>query len=227
MYLLYLGSSGGAGARHSILAGISVFERQSYWIAQELDRIAGRFAPGSPQDVVLSGQAMATGAGMWAAHPLELRRAALEDTLRAFANSHISNRLFASIIRTASEGASELFAVAHEQIVGRFDYYLQRMHRSGDTQRGVIIFSQPELIELAVPGGRHALASGAHRAIIRNLAEAPLLIDPRSSRLAQLSDVVTFALTSAYEDGDQSLAALIANRFDMEAGVVQSLYTRL
>ena len=37
--------------RYVILAGISIFERQTFWIARELDKIAARFDPASPETI--------------------------------------------------------------------------------------------------------------------------------------------------------------------------------
>jgi hypothetical protein len=45
MYLLYLddsGSVGNAEDSHIILAGVAVFERQTHWLSEGLDRIATR-----------------------------------------------------------------------------------------------------------------------------------------------------------------------------------------
>jgi len=58
MHLLYIDESGSAGDRqqkHFVLAGISIFERQGYWIASELDKIAERINPADPMSVEFHG----------------------------------------------------------------------------------------------------------------------------------------------------------------------------
>ncbi|MFM7129107.1 MAG: DUF3800 domain-containing protein, partial [bacterium] len=48
MYLLYADESGSIGDSKQnffVLAGFCVFERQGYWIAQELEKIAARYNP--------------------------------------------------------------------------------------------------------------------------------------------------------------------------------------
>lgn len=61
MYLLYAdesGSSGDPNQQYFVLAGFCVFERQGYWIAQELDKIAAGFNPADPASVELHGNPM-------------------------------------------------------------------------------------------------------------------------------------------------------------------------
>ena len=53
MHLLYLDDSGAVGnanEQYLVLGGVSVFEAQSYWITQELDRLAENINPGNPHD---------------------------------------------------------------------------------------------------------------------------------------------------------------------------------
>lgn len=71
MHLLYLDESGSAGdkqQKHFVLAGISVFERQGYWIANELDKIAEEFNPADPLSVELHGSPIYGGKRFWREH---------------------------------------------------------------------------------------------------------------------------------------------------------------
>jgi len=58
MYLLYLDHSGEVtdpAQMHFTLAGISVFERQTYWISDAMDQIASRFNSTDPASIELRG----------------------------------------------------------------------------------------------------------------------------------------------------------------------------
>ncbi len=51
MHLLYLDDAGSVGSvreQYLVLGGVSVFEAQSSWITQELDRLAQNIGPGNP-----------------------------------------------------------------------------------------------------------------------------------------------------------------------------------
>ena len=68
MHLLYADESGSpkdSSQNYLVLAGVSVFERQSYWISNELDKIAARFDPANPDEVELHGNPMLNGKGIW------------------------------------------------------------------------------------------------------------------------------------------------------------------
>jgi hypothetical protein len=102
MYLLYADESGtthDSQQQYFVLAGFCVFERQGYWIANELEKIAARFDPADSGNVELHGSPMFSGRGRWRNHPKEERHQAIEDALKVFLQSHPSNRLFASVVK--------------------------------------------------------------------------------------------------------------------------------
>ena len=66
MYLLYLDESGNdPKLPWFILAGVSVPERQTHWIEQDLNEIATRFDGEDPHAVELHGNPMHKGNGRW------------------------------------------------------------------------------------------------------------------------------------------------------------------
>lgn len=84
MHLLYTDESGSVAdplQAHFVLAGISLFERQSFWLANKLDRIAARFNPADPDSVELHGNAMLAGRKFWRKFPKIDREMAIKDAL--------------------------------------------------------------------------------------------------------------------------------------------------
>ncbi len=59
--------------------------------------------------------------------------------------------------------------------------------------------------------------------VLRNLAEVPLFIDSKASRLTQLADLVAYAIFRKYEFGDNSFFSMIENRFDKSGGITHGL----
>jgi len=91
MHLLYLDHSGDpaeSDQSHFVLAGISVFERQSFWISQQLDKIAARFNPADPNSVELHASPMRGGRGFWRKFPVKDRLRAISDALAIVRDSH-------------------------------------------------------------------------------------------------------------------------------------------
>ena len=106
MYLLYVDESGNVHdvrQRCFVLAGLCTYERQSYWIAHELDKIAARFSrymppDGTVDDIELHGNPMYGGKSFWHGVPKQDRIDAICDALKVVRDSHVSNRVFASVV---------------------------------------------------------------------------------------------------------------------------------
>jgi hypothetical protein len=229
LYLLYIDESGGlhqADQHYFVLAGVCIFERQGYWLAQKLDEIAARFDPADPNSIELHGSPMFGGRKQWRQFPKETRHQALEDILQVLKASHPSNRIFASVIRREAISPEDPVLHAFEQIASRFDYYLQRLHRSGDTHRGLIVFDK-STYETTIQNLATDFRTVGHSwGILRNLAEVPLFLDSRASRLIQVADIIAYSTYRAYEHGDHRFFSIIQDRFDSEGGTVHGLYVR-
>ncbi|CAG5069343.1 hypothetical protein DYBT9623_02079 [Dyadobacter sp. CECT 9623] len=230
MHLLYCDESGSApdpNQNHFVLSGISLFERQVFWLSNELDRIAERFDPAEIPDVELHGSPMMGGRGIWQPFTKADRIKAIEDALHALAKSHPSNRIFACVVNKAKVSPFDPVEIAFEQVSSRFDHYLARLHKNGDPQRGIIIFDK-STYETALQGLTTNFRTLGHRwGLLRNLSEVPLFLNSKASRLIQLADLVSYAIFRHYERGDDQFFKIIADRFDQEAGVRHGLCERL
>ena len=165
------------------------------------------------------------GRGRWRSHPKEDRHQAIEDTLRVFRQSHPSNRLFASVIKKSAVSPRDPVEVAFEQLASRFDKYLMRLHRSGDTHRGIIIFDKSTYETTTQSLATDFRTIGYTWGVIRNFSEVPLFLDSKASRLIQLADLVAYAIFRYFEKGDNRFFPIIEPRFDSEGGVVHGLHT--
>ena len=229
MHLLYVDHSGDAkdpNLQYVVFAGVSVFERQGYWLSQELDKIATRFNPADPASVELHGSPMRQGRDGWDQFAVPDRVQAMIDALTVLAASHPTNRIFACVVEPAAVSPNDSVAYAFEQLASRFDQYLMRLHRQGDTQRGVIVFD-----EATYETSSHNLAGdfrsvGHTWGVLRNLAEVPLFLDSRASRLIQLADLVAYAIARHYERCDSQFFNVIQQRFDKEGGTVHGLHVK-
>ena len=60
--------------------------------------------------------------------------------------------------------------------------------------------------------------------VTRNLADVPLFVDSRATRLIQYADLVAYAMWRKFEKGDDEFFNEIADKFDSEGGVVHGLH---
>jgi hypothetical protein len=149
MHLLYLDESGSvsdASQKHFVLAGLSVFERQTHWVEEKLNAIAARFSvdPTQAHSVELHGSPMRGGRGDWRAFPVADRIQTIKDSLHdgVFLN-HPRIRLFGAVICKASLPAEDPIDHVFEQLSYRFDLFLKRQYqRHGNRERGLIIFDK-------------------------------------------------------------------------------------
>lgn len=227
MYLLYVDESGHAAdplQKHFVLAGVSVFERQSWWMANELDKIAERFDPASPDSVELHGSPMLQGREGWKQHDRAKRLQAMLDSLSVLTVSHPGNKLFGVVVNKQAISPQDPVQYAFEQLANRFDRHLGRMHKAGQTQRGLILFDKSVHERTLQTLAQNFRKIGHQWGVLRNLSEVPVFIDSRASRLIQLADLIAFALFRNWEKNDPRFYEIIKDRFDREGSVAHGLH---
>jgi hypothetical protein len=114
--------------------------------------------------------------------------------------------------------------VTFEQLASRFDKYLMRLHRNGDTHRGIIIFDKSTYETTIQALATDFRTIGYTWGVIRNFSEVPLFLDSRASRLIQLADLIAYAIFRNFEKGDSRFFSIIEPRFDSEGGIIHGLH---
>ena len=147
MHLLYLDDAGSvtdSSQRHFILAGIALFERQAYWLQAELDDLVGTLGHPDPDQLELHANAMFNGRGWWRSiRQRDQRRQIILDGLAASRRALRGDwRLFGAVIDKQALSPSDPIEYAFEQLSSRFDHFLRRLHRQGNSQRGLIILDK-------------------------------------------------------------------------------------
>lgn len=229
MTLLYADEAGSITDPHQmffVLAGVSIFERQIYWVSAELDKIAHRFNPDNPSTIELHASPMYHGKGKWRAFTKAERHQALKDTLQVFANSHRTNRMFACVVRK-SIITKDPVEYSFEQLSSRFDYYLRRLGNNGNLQKGIIIFDKSTYETTIQNLATDFRTIGHSWGVIKSMAEVPLFLDSKASRLIQLADIIAYAIFKHYEQGDDELYSIISNRWDKEGNENHGLCERI
>ena len=164
MHILYLDESGTHGeARHFVLAGLSVFERETYFLARELEQLQADYFPGRQQPVNLRASSLRAPDGRVEPPFDELTSTRRVELLiriySAIAASRV--RLFGIAIEKAQFTGSH-YERGFEDIVSRFDQMLSRMGRESEPQRGLIVVAESsyrENIASLAPSNRPTRAS--------------------------------------------------------------------
>jgi hypothetical protein len=233
MHLLYLDDSGSIDdptQKYFVLAGISVFERQTHWIETKLHEIATRFDSISPHSIELHGSPMRSGREGWKRFPLKNRLQAIKDSLEVVVENHHNRnggvRLFAAIIKKDSMLDNHIEHV-FEQLVTRFDMFLKRRYtKYDDPQRGLILFDKSSTERRIQTLARDFKYEGHTWGKTKNYVEVPVFLDSKSSRLIQLADLIAYSIFRFYEHGDDTFFSIISECFDSEGGTKHGLYLK-
>jgi hypothetical protein len=102
--------------------------------------------------------------------------------------------------------------------------YLKRLHRRNDPHRGIIVFDK-STYESTIQGlATDFRTIGYTWGVLRNLAEVPLFLDSKASRLIQLADLIAYAAFRNYEKSDNRFFSIIKKRLDAEGGITHGMY---
>ncbi len=184
VYLLYVDESGdppNRDERFFVLGGIAVFERQTYWLSEQLDKLQEQYFPG--QDVEFHARAIHShDEPPWNTLPTRARREIMEAFYRTIVESHQSAVLFGVALEKVPRGGSDPVRRAFEELCNRFDLFLKRLHTKGDTQRGLIIFDETRYeSRLQTLLGEYQRV-GTRFGRVRNFADVPLFADSKATR---------------------------------------------
>lgn len=228
MYLLYLDDAGSASNiddRYIALAGIALFERQVHFLDRELEAIAESIAPGAGRGLEFHASPMLTGKGKWGrlGHKGD-RRKHMARALSAIDTLRGKRALFGAVVDKREVSPADAIEFAFEQIVSRFDQFLGRMHKTKNTQRGLLILDKSTM-ETRLQQLTRTFKSEGHRwGTLRNIVDVPFFVDSKASRAVQYADLVAHALWRSFERADDEFAKIIETAFDAEGGVRHGLY---
>lgn len=230
MHLLYLDDAGSAknpSEQYLVLGGISVFEAQAHWFTQELDKLAATINPADPHSVEFhASEIFSRRVEPWNRMGREEAQGIIKAVLSIANRSFESARLFACAIHKPSFPGHDPMELAFEELCNRFDLFLGRLRAEGDRQRGLLILDESAHETTLQRMARDFRTLGTRWGVVRNLAETPLFVNSRASRLVQVADHVAYAVFRRFNASDANYFDIIAGRFDSCDGIVHGLSHR-
>ena len=169
---------------------------------------------------------MFVGRNMWRRIEKEQRINAIKDALKLIDGKRI--RIFASVVRkSALPDEDNPLDYAFEQLISRFDHFLARLHSEFDNmQRGLVIFDKTKA-ENDIQSTTRLFTSDGHRwGRLKNMAEVPMFIDSKATRLVQLADLVAYAIYRKYEKEDEEFFEIIRDKFDSNNRRIHGLHVK-
>lgn len=226
MHLLYFDESGNpfdAGDKHFVLAGISAFEANTWYLQAQTAAIKQKYFPTSPP-LDFHCQQIRSGKGFWRNVEKGVRDAVLLEIGQVIATAYESVRLFGAVVeKDASRHGESAIRAALEQVCKRFDTMLRRRCDAGDTQRGLLVLAESSYQGRAKVWVKGFWESGTTWGSLKQICDLPYFAPAAENRLLQLADYVAHALFLLYERHDASLAKGIIGKFDRTDGTLHGL----
>ena len=225
MYILYADEAGTHGeATYFVLAGLAVFERETYFLSRDLDEIAKRYFPTSSHTIELH-SSLLTAQERRLPPPYNSldfgqRLSLRNEVIQLIANSRAS--LFAVAIEKSAIDEPP-YERALEEIINRFDLMLGRFYQAGNQQRGIVVVAESSYRENIQTLAKRIWTEGHRWGDMRNMADVPFFAHAKSTRMLQLADFAVNAVYRRYEQGDARQFDPIAQRFDQEDGQLHGL----
>jgi hypothetical protein len=108
-----------------------------------------------------------------------------------------------------------------EQIVSRFEQYLQIIERTGQPCFGILIHDNNETVaQKHTEMMKRFHQNGTLWTKVKNIIETPLFVDSQLTSMVQIADVCGYSLRRYLENGEEELFDLIFQRADRKDNIV-------
>jgi hypothetical protein len=227
MYLLYLddaGSTQNPNEEYLVLGGLAIYEAQAHFFTQELDKLAESINPSDPSMVEFhASEIFARRVFPWDRMQREEAKGVIKAVLRIIQTSYNTTNIFACAIHKKSFPQLDSMQVAFEDLCSRFDLFLGRLRDTGERQRGLLILDNCSYESIFQKMSEKFKKRGTQWGRLCNLAETPLFVDSKASRLVQVADHIAYAVFRRYNAADTSYMDIIASRFFLADGTLHGL----
>ena len=223
MYLMYVDESGDMNSperENVVLAGVAVHEADVRRLGREVEAVLTRRLDEHLRGLELHAQHIRKGKGGWRGVPPDVRRATLDDVAGLLASFEASQpfALFAVVREPGAVPRAEPIVRAYEELALRFNAYLKkRREQAGVRHWGMFVGDEAKYESIVQPlMTTWSEGRGTRFGKLTRIAEVPLFVDSKASRMIQLADFVAHAVYVAYERHDTRLFDRILPRFQRE-----------
>ena len=221
MHLLYLDESGTQpSARHLVLAGVALHEDRIHWATDRLNALQKKYFPNSQEIVQFHATSLRVRETDSIPAPFDQldreSRFQLLGELYEIANQ-IYGTFFAVMIEKAYLDSQDPYERALEEMLSRFDHYINRMYRERNQRdKGLIVIADSEYRERLELLSRQLATQGTRWGELHNLVDIPFFTLSRNSRLLQVADLIANTVFGRYESGHAAEFDRMLPKFDQD-----------
>lgn len=226
-YLLYVDESGDLDPNdHFVLGGVAVRDSQVRSITRLLEQDIPRHLDEHLRGIELHAQHIRKGKGPWRAIPPSVRHGLLEDVSRTLGRFSAAQgcALFSVARAPHAVRSADPLERCFEELLLRFTLMLRRGDQGQNEEMGLVIADKARYEDTLQPlVQRWQWTSGTRFGRLARLAEVPLFIDSKASRLTQAADLVAHGVYRRYAANDSGIFDGLLPGFDHSEGVVHGL----
>lgn len=215
----------GTSTTHLVVAGLALHEDDCYPLARSLRAVQTKWVGAANADLELHATDVWGARAAWSQVDERARHGLVRAVFRHLASWRSPRgrapRYFGVVVHKPSFPVRALER-AHEELFARFDEYLTRLHRRGQSHRAIVIAdtsSYESLLQTLMPRWKRGERLGP----LHSFVEVPLYVESNVSRLVQAADFVAWGIWQYYENGHREHIQRISHRFDAAGGIQHGL----
>jgi hypothetical protein len=226
MILLYVDESGDftKQGQHFVLGAVAIPEQMLSGVSGRLDRlVSGHLSPHFSNTELHTAE-IRKGQGIWRGVPRATRDGLLTDVAGYLGSVKTEGfALFGVAHEPGAVAGVDPLERCYEELLLRFTEMLIRLEPLLGRQMGIVIADEAKYERVIQAVVRRWRASGTRIKPLRRLAEVPLFVDSKASRLIQAADFVAHAVYRHYAAGQSDLLGGLLGGFDSDGGVLHGL----
>lgn len=224
MFLLYIDESGSPDdAGPFVVGGLAIHESEVDVARRGAEAVVAGHLDAHLRGLELHATEILGGKNGWRGIPRPVRDNVRDGTLSLLAESIPNRRLFAVARSPGAISHADPLTRVFEELLLRFSSFVKQSSSPGAPQSGLVVVDEAKYEGPVQQMVRHWRDAGTRFGQLTNIAEVPLFVDSKATRLIQLADFVAHGVFRYYRNGDESLLTPMLPAFDATGGTLHGL----
>ncbi|MFT3713999.1 MAG: DUF3800 domain-containing protein [Archangium sp.] len=220
MFLLYVDESGSPEdlAQPFVVGGVAVEITEVESLRRDVEAIVAKHLDPHLRKLELHATELLGGRNAWRGIPGPVRGAVVDDLAALLGKRVTHRRLFAVARSPGAVNHVDPLERVFEELLLRFSSFLKFRNA-----HGLVIADEAKYENTLQPLAGRWRETGTRFGRLTNVAEVPLFVDSKATRLIQLADFVAHGVFRHYRGGDDKLLKPLLPGFDSSRGILHGL----
>jgi hypothetical protein len=214
MYLLYLDESGSPddNTQPFVVGGLAIQANSLNGIRRDVEAIVAKRLDPHLHGLELHATEVLGGRGGWRGIPPAVRKGVADDVVAYLGQRQPTRRLFAVAREPGAVNHADPVERVFEELLLRFSTFVRK---TGNAELGLVIADDAKYEKILQPLAQAWRETGTRFGTLTNIAEVPLFVNSKATRLIQMADFVAHAVFRFYRPvSDPALLTALLPAFD-------------